>query len=61
VGGRGQKSRFEAFFTSNPQSSGAGLGLKIVHRTVTQDFDGMIGVESEPGNTRFIVRLPLDG
>ena len=61
VGGRGQKSRFEAFFTSNPQGSGAGLGLEIVHRTETQDFDGTIEVESEPGNARFIVRLPLDG
>ena len=28
---------------------------------MTQKLDGMIEVESEPGNTRLIVRLPLDG
>jgi signal transduction histidine kinase len=50
---------FEAFFTTKPQGSGTGLGLEIVHRIVTQKFGGSIDVETEPGNTRFIVRLPL--
>jgi len=31
-----------------------------VHRIVTQKFGGTIAVESEPGNTRFIVRLPMN-
>lgn len=52
---------FEAFFTTKPQGSGTGLGLEIVHRIVTQKFGGKIDVESEPGNTRFVVRLPLSG
>ena len=52
---------FEAFFTTKPQGSGTGLGLEIVHRIVTQKFGGKIDVESQPGNTRFIVRLPLTG
>jgi signal transduction histidine kinase len=26
---------------------------------VTQKFGGTIEVESEPGNTRFVVRLPI--
>jgi signal transduction histidine kinase len=52
---------FEAFFTTKPQGSGTGLGLEIVHRIVTQMFGGTISVESEPGNTRFIVRLPIGG
>jgi signal transduction histidine kinase len=52
---------FEAFFTTKPQGSGTGLGLEIVHRIVTQKFGGTIEVESEPGNTRFIVRLPMKG
>jgi signal transduction histidine kinase len=50
---------FEAFYTTKPQGSGTGLGLEIVQRIVTQKFGGKIDVESEPGNTRFIVRLPL--
>jgi signal transduction histidine kinase len=49
---------FEAFFTTKPQGSGTGLGLEIVHRIVTQKFGGKIDVESKPGDTRFIVRLP---
>jgi len=52
---------FEAFFTTKPQGSGTGLGLEIVNRIVSQKFGGTIDVASEPGNTRFIVRLPLDG
>jgi signal transduction histidine kinase len=51
---------FEAFFTTKPQGSGTGLGLEIVHRIVTHKFGGKIDVESQPGNTRFVVRLPLD-
>jgi signal transduction histidine kinase len=51
---------FEAFFTTKPQGSGTGLGLEIVHRIVTQKFGGTIDVQSEPGNTKFIVRLPLE-
>lgn len=52
---------FDAFFTTKPQGSGTGLGLEIVHRIVTHKFGGKIDVESKPGNTRFVVRLPLNG
>jgi len=51
---------FEAFFTTKPQGAGTGLGLEIVHRIVTEKYGGTIAVESEPGNTRFIVRLPVN-
>ena len=50
---------FEPFFTTKPQGSGTGLGLEIVHRIMTQKFGGTIDVQSKPGNTRFIVRLPI--
>jgi len=52
---------FEAFFTTKPQGSGTGLGLEIVQRIVTERFGGLIEVNSQPGNTCFVVRLPLDG
>ena len=51
---------FDAFFTTKPQGSGTGLGLDIVHRIVTQKFKGTIEVESKPGSTRFLVRLPAN-
>jgi signal transduction histidine kinase len=51
---------FEPFFTTKPQGSGTGLGLEIVHRIVTQKFSGRVEVQSQPGDTRFIVRLPIN-
>jgi signal transduction histidine kinase len=52
---------FEAFYTTKPLGTGTGLGLEIVHRIVTQKFGGTIDVQSQPGSTRFVVRLPLAG
>jgi signal transduction histidine kinase len=50
---------FEPFFTTKPTGSGTGLGLDISYRIVTQRHGGTISVRSEPGDTRFVVRLPL--
>jgi signal transduction histidine kinase len=50
---------FEPFFTTKPVGEGTGLGLDISFRIVVKKHRGDIRVESEPGNTRFIVRLPL--
>lgn len=50
---------FEPFYTTKPVGEGTGLGLDIVQRIVAQ-FGGTITVESEPGNTEFVVRLPVN-
>jgi signal transduction histidine kinase len=50
---------FEPFFTTKAQGAGTGLGLEIVHRIVTKKFGGTIEVQSTPGDTRFVVRLPI--
>jgi len=49
---------FEPFFTTKPLGEGSGLGLDIVRKMV-EKHSGTIRVKSEPGNTTFIVRIPL--
>lgn len=50
---------FEQFFTSK-QVGSVGLGLDIVRRIVEGQHKGNIRFESQPGDTRFQIRLPLD-
>jgi signal transduction histidine kinase len=50
---------FEPFFTTKPVGQGTGLGLDICYRIVVVRHGGDLRVESEPGDTRFVVRLPL--
>lgn len=50
---------FEPFFTTKPVGEGTGLGLDISFRIVVNKHHGDIRVESVPGDTRFIVRIPL--
>ncbi len=50
---------FEPFFTTKPVGQGTGLGLDISWRIVVNRHHGDLRVESEPGDTRFFVRLPL--
>ena len=49
---------FEAFFTTKPVGQGAGLGLDIAQRIVVRHH-GELRLESQPGDTRFQVLLPL--
>lgn len=55
-----QNSVFDPFFTTKPPGEGTGLGLNISHNIVVQKHRGEITVSSEPGETCFEVRLPLN-
>ena len=50
---------WEPFFTTKPVGEGSGLGLDIARRIVVHSHGGELTVESAPGDTRFVVRLPL--
>ncbi len=56
-----QSRIFDPFFTTKDVGQGTGLGLDVVRRIVTDRSGGSIEVHSEPGDTRFQVRLPLAG
>ena len=47
---------FEPFFTT--KEKGTGLGLSITHNII-QALHGRIQVESQPGNTQFVIQLPI--
>jgi signal transduction histidine kinase len=49
---------FRPFFTTKAAGEGSGLGLDIVKKIITK-HQGKIEVESVPGQTTFIVSLPL--
>jgi signal transduction histidine kinase len=50
---------FDPFYTTKAVGVGTGLGLGIVQRIVDQ-YGGTVTFSSEPGDTEFRVRLPLD-
>ena len=50
---------FEPFFTTKGVGEGTGLGLDVSYRIVVAHHGGDIRVLSEPGDTRFQVRLPV--
>jgi signal transduction histidine kinase len=51
---------FEPFYTTKGVGAGVGLGLDISYRIVVGRHGGDIRVVSQPGDTRFQVRLPLE-
>jgi signal transduction histidine kinase len=50
---------FEPFYTTKEVGAGTGLGLDVVRRVVVA-HGGEVSVRSEPGETGFTVRLPVD-
>ena len=56
-----RKRIFEPFFTTSPAGEGTGLGLSVAYFIITENHNGEITVESQPGRgTKFIIRLPLE-
>ncbi len=50
---------FDPFFTTKDPGAGTGLGLDTVRRIVVDAHHGDVSVQSAPGDTRFLVRLPI--
>ena len=50
---------FEPFYTTKGVGAGVGLGLDISYRIIVGRHGRDTRVVSEPGDTRFQVRLPL--
>jgi signal transduction histidine kinase len=50
---------FNPFFTTKPFGEGTGLGLDLARRIIVEKHHGDLRVKSEPGNTQFVVLLPL--
>jgi signal transduction histidine kinase len=54
-----QSRIFEPFFTTKPVGEGTGVGLSTVDR-IAKNHRGDVSVQSRPGETRFIVRIPFN-
>jgi len=50
---------FEPFFTTKSPGKGTGLGLHISHDIVANRHHGQLLVQSQPGETKFKVMLPV--
>ncbi|TFV58078.1 cyclic nucleotide-binding domain-containing protein [Mycobacterium sp. PS03-16] len=50
---------FTPFFTTKAVGEGTGLGLDLAWRVVVEKHHGNLSVQSRPGDTRFVVCLPL--
>jgi signal transduction histidine kinase len=54
-----QSRIFEPFFTTKAPGHGTGLGLHISHDIIANRHHGVLTVESQPGETKFRVVLPV--
>ncbi len=50
---------FTPFFTTKPFGEGTGLGLDLAWKIVVEKHHGDLRIQSVPGDTRFVILLPL--
>ncbi len=50
---------FDPFFTTKDVGQGTGLGLATARRIVVERHDGSLTLDTQPGHTTFLVRLPF--
>lgn len=55
-----KKHIFDPFFTTKEQGKGTGLGLHISNNIIVNKHHGNISVQSKPGETTFLVELPIN-
>jgi len=55
-----QSRIFDPFFTTKEVGDGTGLGLDVVRRIITGRCNGNIELSSYPGETTFVVKLPIN-
>ena len=52
---------FDPFFTTKGIGKGTGQGLSMAHNIIVNKHNGLINVDSEPGEeTIFTIELPID-
>lgn len=54
-----QSKLFDPFFTTKAVGKGTGLGLSISYQIVTKKHGGNLRCYSQPGQTEFVIELPL--
>ncbi|NEP02289.1 MAG: cyclic nucleotide-binding domain-containing protein [Symploca sp. SIO2E9] len=54
-----QSRIFEPFFTTKEVGKGTGIGLDLSYRIIVSEHNGSIRCFSEPGNTSFLIYLPI--
>jgi PAS domain S-box-containing protein len=55
-----QRRAFEPFYTTKPPGVGTGLGLSVSYFIITRGHDGLMRLESRPGEgAKFTIELPV--
>ncbi|MGD1806326.1 trifunctional serine/threonine-protein kinase/ATP-binding protein/sensor histidine kinase [Dapis sp. BLCC M126] len=50
---------FDPFFTTKAVGKGTGLGLSIAYQIITEQHEGSLSCQSQPGETTFFIEIPI--